>query len=436
MEQTESKAMASARPRSVFTGIGLLTPLGLGAEAFWQALRAGQSGVRPIRAFDASELPIRIAGEVRDFDAKAYVDKKDRKSLKVMARAIQMGVAGSSLALQHAGIDPNKLDPTRFGIDFGAGLIASELDELAPAATVSTNGTPGRVDMAKWGQLGLRQMPPLWMLKYLPNMSACHVSIMYNAQGPNNTITENDVAPLLAINEAHRIISRGQADVMLCGGADSKVNPLSLARLSLFSPFSQRSDAPEKASRPFERHRDGLVPGEGAGILVLEELEHAKKRGATIYGEVVGTGAAFDLKRNGDGLARAISAALQEAGVEPDAVDHINAQGFSTRREDMWEARGLHKVFGKCSPAIPVFAGKSYFGSLGSGGAGVELAASLFAFRDGVLPPTLNFEEADPECPVSVLSGQPRNVERDCFLKVSFTEIGQCAALVIRRWHA
>jgi 3-oxoacyl-[acyl-carrier-protein] synthase II len=426
--------MASQRRRSVFTGIGLLTPIGLGAEAYWQALRAGKSGVRSIQAFDASALPIRIAGEVCDFDAKNYVDKKDRKSLKVMARAIQMGVAGSAMALKHAGIDPAKLDPTRFGVDFGAGLIASELDELAPAATASTNGTPGRVDMARWGQIGLTQMPPLWMLKYLPNMSACHVSIMYNAQGPNNTITENEVAPLLAMSEAHRIISRGQADVMLCGGADSKVNPLSLARLSLFSPLSQRNDAPEKASRPFERHRDGLVPGEGAGIMVLEELAHAQKRGAIIFGEVVGTGAAFDLRRNGDGLARAITAALQEADIRPEDIDHINAQGFSTRREDTWEARGLHKVFGKCRPAVPVFAGKSYFGSLGPAGAGIELAASLLALRDGMLPPTLNYDEPDPECPITVLAGQPRNVERGFVLKVSFTEVGQCAALVVRGW--
>jgi 3-oxoacyl-[acyl-carrier-protein] synthase II len=317
-------------------------------------------------------------------------------------------------------------------VEFGAGLISAEIDEMGQASHISQNCDPSKIDLHKWGTIGMATLPPIWMLKYLPNMPACHVSILHNAQGPNNTITETDVAPLLAINEAYRIVGRGQADVMLCGGADSKMGPLSLTRQTLFQPLTQRNDAPEKASRPFDRHRDGFVPGEGGGILVLEELEHARRRGARIYGEAVGAGAAFDVKRNGDGLARAVAAALKEAGITPDQVDHVNAQGFSTPREDRWEARGLNKVFGT---AVPVFGAKSYFGSLGAGGAGVELAASLLALTHGTLPPTLNHEETDPECPILVAAGAPRPVTKEYAVKVSFTEMGQCAALVVRRWQ-
>jgi 3-oxoacyl-[acyl-carrier-protein] synthase II len=243
------------------------------------------------------------------------------------------------------------------------------------------------------------------------------------------------VAALLAIGEATAIIARGQADVMLTGATDSKINPLSMTRLSLFQPISQQNDRPDRACRPFDRQRDGLVPGEGAGILVLEELEHALKRGARIYSEVVGFGAAFDLKRNGDGLARAITTALRKADIGPEQIDHVNAQGFSTRRDDSWEARGLWKVFGNTQPGVPVFAGKSYFGSLGAGSGPVELAVSLLAQQHGELPPTLNYEEADPELPpLAVLAGRRHAVRTPYALKVSFTEMGQCAALVVKKW--
>jgi 3-oxoacyl-[acyl-carrier-protein] synthase II len=425
----------SQRHRAVFTGIGVVSPIGIGVDPFWQALLRGENGVRTIRSFDTSGLPIRFGGEIQNFDAKDYIDRKERKSLKVMARPIQLGVAGTTLALRDAAIDSSKLDPTRFGVDFGAGLIASELDELAPAASASATEIPGQVDMIRWGEQGFALMPPLWMLKYLPNMPACHVSILHNAQGPNNTITETDVAPLLATGEAYHVIARGQADVMLCGGSDSKINPLSLTRMSLFAPHSKRNDAPEKACRPFDLHRDGLVPGEGSGVLVLEELEHARGRGARIYGEVVGFSAAFDLKKNGEGLARAIRTALQHAGIGPEDIDHINAQGLSTRRDDLWESRGIYKVFGQTRPGGGVFAGKSYFGSLGAASGAVELAISLLALQHGSLPPTLNHEHPDPECPITVHAGRTTEVTKDHILKLSFTEMGQVAAMVVRKWR-
>jgi 3-oxoacyl-[acyl-carrier-protein] synthase II len=338
------------------------------------------------------------------------------------------------VALDDSRVDKARLDPMRFGVDFGAGLIASELEELADAARVSGNCRPGVVDLEKWGEQGLLCIQPLWMLRYLPNMLASHVSILHNAQGPNNTITENDVASLLALGEAYRIIGRDQADFMLTGGADSKMNPLSLVRHNLFVPLSRRNDAPARASRPFDRCRDGCVPGEGAGVLVLEELEHARRRGARIYAEVVGFAAASDHHRTGVGLARAVRSALAEAGIGPEDVDHVNAQGFSARESDAWEARGLAQVFADSRPPVPVFAPKSYFGSLGAGASAVELTASILALGHGLLPPTLNYEEPDPECPIPVAAGAPRPTTHRHVVKVAFTEMGQCAAVVVRKW--
>jgi 3-oxoacyl-[acyl-carrier-protein] synthase II len=420
--------------RAVVTGLGVISPLGLDARALWTALAGGQSGVRPIQGFDASTLPVRFAAEVRGFDAKNYIDKKDRKSLRVMARTIQLAVAAAQVAMDDSGVDQQRLDPSRFGVEFGAGLIATELEELGGAALVSANGRACSIDLEKWGEQGLSAIPPLWMLKYLPNMLACHVSILHNAQGPNNTVTEGDVASLLALGEAHRIIGRDQADFFLAGGADSKLNPLSMVRQCLFQHLSHRNDAPEKACRPFDRRRDGIVLGEGGGVLVLEELEHARRRGARIYAEVVGFGAAFDRDQSGAGLARAVRAALAEAGVGPDEIDHVNAHGCGGIEADAREARGLHAVFGDCRPPVPVFAAKSYFGNLGAGGSTAELIASLAALEHGVLPPTLNYEEPDPACPVTVAAGTPRPVGRPHALKVGLTDLGQCAAVVVRKW--
>jgi 3-oxoacyl-[acyl-carrier-protein] synthase II len=437
--------MASSTRRAVLTGLGVITPIGLGKAAFWDSLRNQRGGIGPITAFDASALPIRIAGQVQGFDAKNYIDKKERKSLKVMSRSIQLAVAAAQMALEDSGIDKNRLDPTRFGVEFGAGLIASELEELGVASQRSVlpveapsvgarSPDQALVDLEKWGSQGLPCMPPLWMLKYLPNMLACHVSILHNAQGPNNTITENDVASLLALGEAYRILVRDQADFFLVGGADSKINPLSLVRQSLFLAMSKRNDEPDKACRPFDRQRDGIVPGEGAGVLGLEELEHARKRGARIYAELVGFGAAFDRGCTGNGLARAMRAALADASVGPEEIDHVNAQGFSSQASDAWEARNIQEVFADTNRQVPIFALKSYVGSLGAGSGTAELVGSVLALEHAMLPPTLNYHEPDPACPAMVCAGKPQPVTRVHVLKVGFTEMGQCAAVVLRKW--
>jgi 3-oxoacyl-[acyl-carrier-protein] synthase II len=425
--------MASSTRRAVLTGMGVLSPLGLGAGPFWDGLVRGQSGIRLIRAFDPSGLPIRIGGEVRDFDAKQFIDKKDRKSLRVMARTIQLAVAAAQLAADDGGVPREGIDPTRFGVEFGASLIASELEELAAAAQASVNCRPDSIDLERWGEKGISAIPPLWMLKYLPNMLACHVSILHNAQGPNNSVTESEVASLLALGEAFRIIGRDGADIFLVGGGESRINPLSMARHCLFQRYAQRQDPPEKASRPFDRRRDGMVLGEGAGVFVLEELGHARRRGARIYAELVGFGAAYDRGRTGAGLARAVRAALAEAGIGPEDVDHVNAHGLGTPDDDAWEARGLQEAFGTRRDPVPVYAPKGAIGNLGAAAGTTELAASVAALAHGVLPPTLNYEEADPECPVAVAATQRPVVTPYC-VKVGFTDMGQCAAVVCRTW--
>jgi 3-oxoacyl-[acyl-carrier-protein] synthase II len=427
--------MAGTTRRAVFTGIGVLSPIGQDSGSFWHSLIQGKSGIGPIQAFDPSGLPSRIAGEITQFDPRKYLDKEARKSLKVMARTIKLAVAASQLALDDAKVDKSKLDPTRFGVEFGSGLIATELDELGEAAILSANGRPGSVDLEKWAEKGLETIPPLWMLKYLPNMPACHVSIIHNAQGPNNSITESDVASLLAIGEAYRILVRDKADFFLVGGAESKINPLSLVRQCLFEPLSKRNQEPEKACRPFDKERDGIVIGEGAGVLVLEDLEHAQKRGARIYAELVGFGAAFDCERSGAGLARAIQAALKDAKLTPEQMDHVNAHGLAGLQADVWEAKALREVFGPFESMPPVFAAKSYMGNLGAAGGSVELAASLLAMKENLVPRTLNYDSPDPDCPVNVIAGSPRPVTGKYFLKVGFTPMGQCAALVCRKWE-
>src|SRR5437660_1902725 len=390
--------MTPTSRRVVITGLGLLTPLGFDPAAFWAALMAGKSGVRALSQPGAAELPVRIAGELPGFDAKKILSgKEERKSLKMMARTVQMGVACAKLAFADAGVDRAKLDSTRFGVGVGASLIPTDLDDLATASALCASG-PAGVDLRKWGAEGVREVQPLWMLKYLPHMVACHVSILLDAQGPNNSITETDVAGILALGEAARIIGRDDADFFLVGASDSKVTPLSLVRQCTFAALSRRNDAPERACRPFARDRDGWVIGEGAGMMAVEELGHARRRGARIYAEVVGFGAAFDRRRDGAGLARAVRAALKQAGIGPEAVDHVNAHGLGTPETDAWEARGLNAVFGT---AVPVFAPKSYFGNLSAAAGPVELAASLLALRHGTVPRTLNCDDPDPACPVA-----------------------------------
>jgi 3-oxoacyl-[acyl-carrier-protein] synthase II len=414
----------------MLTGVGLITPIGRDLGTVWAALRDGRGGVRRIRSFDPSALPVQIGGEVHGFDAKDYVEKKDRKRLNQMVRTAQFAVAAARLALDDAALDRGRTGPERIGVALGTGTIPGDLADLGPAAQAMVRPGDERADLRRWGAEGLPLIAPAWMLGHVPNMPASHVSILNDLRGPNNSITQTDVASLLALAEARRTVARGRADLMLAGGADAKINPITLVRQCLFAGLSRHPE-PARACRPFDRGRDGVVLGEGGGVVLVEEWEHARRRGARVYAEVVGCGAAFDRGRTGQGLARAVRAALAEAGVGPDELDHVNAQGYGSRDGDVWEARGLHE--GLAGRPVPVFAAKGYFGNLGPAAGAVELSASLLALTHGTLPATLNCDEPDRECPVAV-SREPRRVERPYFLKVGCTELGQCAAVVCRRW--
>jgi 3-oxoacyl-[acyl-carrier-protein] synthase II len=285
--------------------------------------------------------------------------------------------------------------------------------------------------MAAWGRDGLNLVPPLWMLKYLPNMPACHASVLFDIQGPSNTQIPGDTAGAVALGEAVRVLRRGAADVMLVGGSEAKVHPLSLSRFNLFAEFSKRNDDPEGAIRPFDRDRDGTAPGEGTAVFTLETLESARARGAKIFGEVVAVAGGVDRGRTGPGLARVIRNALAAANITPAEVDHVNAHGLGTRRGDAFEARGIAEVFGT---GTPVFAPLSRFGNLGAGSALAELACSVLALQHGLLPGTLNHKNPDPACPVAVHTGAPRPVTKRYVVKLSYTDLGQCTAIVVRRW--
>jgi 3-oxoacyl-[acyl-carrier-protein] synthase II len=431
--------MLGSERRVAITGLGLVTALGDSPDRVWSSVAEGRGAVRRLEAFRIAGLPNDLCAEICDFDLKKSSLPKFwnalRKTKKYLARDIQLAVAGAQLALADAGLVDGGVKPTRFGIDLGAGLISSELDELAPAIA-QAYGSGDSFDFQAWGRESIEMIEPIWLLKYLPNMLACHISILFDCQGPSNTITEADASSNLAIAEAARIIARGRADVMIAGGADSKIHPLSLVRMTLFETMSRWKGDPSQACRPFDRRRDGGVPGEGAGIIVLEEWGHAEKRGARILGEVLGGGSGCDampgggLDPEGGGTEVAIRAALDEAGLRPGEIGHINAHGSAAKVSDLAEARAFRRVFGRRE--VPVTALRGYMGTLASGCGGVELAISLIGVNRGRIPAILNCEQADPEMELDLVVNAPRRTDNPAFVTTNLTANGQAAALVIR----
>jgi 3-oxoacyl-[acyl-carrier-protein] synthase II len=425
--------MVRTSRRIVFTGLGVLSPIGTTLDAVWQSLLTQTSGIRPISLTDATELPQRIGGEVPGFSAKAMLAEKGyRKTLNSMGRTVELGLLASQLAMQDAGLSKGSMPAHRLGIEFASLMAPSELNDLA-AAFKLTSPDGETVNYAAWGKDGLSQITPNWMLKYLPNMPACHTTIVFDMQGPSNTQIPGDTAGLVALAEAGRTIRRGAADVMLVGGSEGRISPITLARYNLTLQLSRRNHDPAGAVRPFDLTRDGLVYAEGGAVLALEDLDHAKSRNAKIIGEVAGWASGIDRGNKGPGLARVIRNALAAAGIQPKDVDHVNAHGTGTTAGDAFEARGIAEVFGRDTQ---VFAPTSLFGNIGAASALMELACSVLALQHGQLPGTRNHQTPDPACPVAVYTGAPRAVTKPYVVKVSYTALGQCSAAVVRRWES
>ena len=431
--------MAEHERRVVITGLGLLTPLGIGSEPYLHGLREGLAGIHELSEFPVEGLSSKAAAAVPPFDIRTLAQPNHRtvirKNLKYMARDIQLAVAGAELAMADAGLSEGGVDPTRIGLDLGAGLISTDLDELAPAINHSLKGDEP-FDFAAWGKEGIPMITPIWLLKYLPNMLACHISIFWDCQGPSNSITEAESASTLAMGESLRILRRGRADVMITGGADSKIHPLSLVRMTLLNQLTRWPGNASEACRPFDRDRDGWVPGEGAGIVLFEEMSHAKNRGAKIYGEVLGFGAGTDanpaggIDPDGRGIEIAVRAALRDAGLEPHQIGHVNAQGAAHPAMDLAEARAYKRVFG--AHGVPVTGLKGFIGNTVSGSGAIEMAGSLLSVNAGFIPMTRNCSHPDASLELDVVTQSGRKASNPIFMKTTLTRHGQAAALVIR----
>jgi 3-oxoacyl-[acyl-carrier-protein] synthase II len=383
----------------VITGMGIACPIGVGADAVWASIEAGRSGVRAVPELALAGAPIPIAGDVADFDPKEWV--KPRKSLKVMSRETQLGFAAAEMAWADANLEGAGVESERLGVTCGSNMFCPEVPELAAACHASDAGG-GSFDFSRWGNLGLREVFPLWLLKYLPNMAPAHVSIMHDARGPSNSIVAGDASGLLAIIEAADVVARGHADVMLAGGASSTFAWMDVlwhngARLS------RRVNEPERACRPFDADRDGWVAAEGAAMFVLETADHARARRVQPLARIVGHGRRYEASTasyepTGQAIRQAIEAALSMAGAKPSDIGHVNAHGLSTELDDRVEAEAIRQALGDA----PVTAPKSLFGNIGAGGGAVELAVSLLSFGKGLIPPTLNYDTPDPKCPINI----------------------------------
>lgn len=428
--------------RVVVTGIGLVSPLGIGTRATWENLLAGQCALAPIKAFDGSGFACSIAGEVPAYKIGDHVPKSYRKATKVMARDIELAVIAADDAMKDAGLqtkayaDPSPLDLLRFGCNIGAGLISAELNELAPAMNVARDGE--KLDLGKWGTEGMQQLTPLWLLKYLPNMLACHVTIIHGLMGPSNTITCADASSHLAIGEAFRTIQRGKAELAICGGAETRVNPMGMMRHQLLNRLnSTHNDRPADAVRPFDKGAAGSVIGEGGGLLVLEEYEHAKARGAKIYCELVGFGASQDAYSptepdpTGHSYGRAIASALRDAKASAADVDLIVPHGLGIATFDQAELKGLQSVFGDglsrplCAPI------KAQTGNLNAG-TGVDAATAALSVHHNKVAPAVNTKKLIDGATLNV-SATSREAKVNLAVTSTYSLGGQNAALVFRK---
>jgi 3-oxoacyl-[acyl-carrier-protein] synthase II len=438
-------AHPEAQPRRVvITGMGIISPVGNTPEELWTALVSDTSGVEPWE-WPGKTLPVAFAGQASQFAGKIESfgpledeqKKAIRKGLKVMSRECQMGVAAAQLALGQAGITPGSVDPARTGVVFGVDYMLTMPEEFAEGIRSAT-AEEGRSASTSWPTRGMPQMSPLWLLKYLPNMPASHVAIYNDFRGPNNSITLREAAANMAVGESLRMVASGRADRMVAGGTGTRLHPSKLIHCLQQTELASPNCSPARASRPFDRDRTGMVLGEGAGAIVLEELGAAQARGATIFAEVVGAATASAIgpnltTRTRQAFVNVLRVVLADAKATPQDIGHIHAHGLSTHTSDLDESLAIAEVFGERPTPPNVVAAKGHFGNLGAGSGLVELVASVLALRHTTLFPVLNCETPDPACPIRPVT-DTSTPSGNSVINLSITPQGQASAVLVRRF--
>jgi len=429
--------------RTVITGMGWVTPLGHDIESVWRRMLNGDSGVEKTTVFDASEYPTTFCAQVRDFDPRAFLGSR-WQSHAGASRNTQFALAAAELAWRDAGLaDIAAVDPTRVGIYLGGGEGPIDFDNFAEAAIKGCRDDAGQLtalDTTRWARCAMQVLDPMRELEQDPNLAASHLAVRFNAQGPNlNTLTAC-AASTQAIGEAMHMIRHGDADLVITGGTHSMIHPLGVTGFNRLTVLSTRNDSVQTASRPFDRHRDGFVLGEGAGIVILEDLEHAGNRGAAICGEVAGYGStadAFritDIHEQGRGAIAAMQTAMESAGVGIADVDYISAHGTGTVDNDKIETLAIRTLFGERAAKIPISSIKSMVGHLIAAAGVVELISCVLAIRDGVVPPTINCHTPDPHCDLDYVANEGRKIPVGVALSNSFGFGGQNDTLVVKRF--
>jgi 3-oxoacyl-[acyl-carrier-protein] synthase II len=409
--------------RVVVTGVGLVCGCGIGTDEVWRNLLAGKSGIGPITHFDATAFDCRIAGEVRNFDPLVWVEKKE---LKKMGRFIQLALAASEFAMQMARLELKPETADAAGVYIASGI--GGFDVIEREHSKYLQGGPGKIS-------------PFFIPASIVNLASGHVSIRYGAKGPNSATATACSASAHSIGDAYKIIQRCAAEVMIAGGSEAAITPMGVGGFAAMRALSTRNDEPERASRPFDAQRDGFIVGEGAGVLILESLEFAQKRGAPIFAEIVGYGMSGDAyhitqpAEGGDGGYRVTMAALKDAKISADDVSYVNAHGTSTPIGDAIETTALKRVFGKRAKKVPISSTKSMTGHLLGGAGGLEAGISVLALVDQILPPTVNYENPDPECDLDYVPNQARKASVEYALSNSFGFGGTNASLIFKRWN-
>lgn len=419
--------------RVVITGMGVVSPMGIGLDKFWANLSEGKSGVTKLDVLNGSALPGHIGADVKNFSAKEWMKTKQRKSIKAMCREIQMGVCSATMALDDASLGENQkaVAPERLGIDFGANLMLSPPEVLMDAAVACSD--EGNVfHHEQWGTAGLGKMEPLWLLLFLPNMPACHIGIYADARGPSNSLTMAEASSGLAISEALRILERDSADVMICGTTGSTVHAVQSFHAVMWDKIADSINGdPGKACRPFDLNRQGQVVAEASSTLIMEDETHATNRGARTYGHVLGAGSCCIHNDFRKAFKNAMEMALNDAKLKPADVGHVNAHATGDPEADIIEAQAIHDVFGPLGATIPVTAFKSYWGNPGASCGTLEIIGSLLGLQHGVVMPTLNYETPDPKIGLNVVRGKPLPVTNKVFIKSNITRYGQASAVVM-----